>query len=67
VHFVNVFAELTCVFNVNGMKLGEKYPTYPADVFQCEYRIKFPWKTMHSNNKLQEITNAQKLALKSQN
>lgn len=49
------------------MKLGEKYPTYPADVFQCEYRIKFPWKTMHSNNKLQEITNAQKLALKSQN
>jgi hypothetical protein len=32
-----VSTELTCVFNVNGMTAGEKYPTYPADVFQCEY------------------------------
>jgi hypothetical protein len=55
--FVNVSAELTCVFNVNGMAMGKKYPTDPADVFECEYRVKFLWKTMHSNNKLQEMTN----------
>jgi len=56
--FVNVSAKLTCVFNVNGMTLGEKCLTYLADVFQCEYRVKFLWKTMHSNKKLQKMTNA---------
>ena len=56
--FVNVSAELTCVFNVNGMTMGEKCLTYLADVFQCEYRVKFLWKTMYSNRKLQKMTNA---------